>query len=231
MAQLSATNVFIGYDGKTVAKDINFSINRGDYISVVGENGSGKSTLIKTILRLNTPQKGEIVLGDGLLFNDIGYLPQQTKTQKDFPASVEEVVMSGFLSRHKLFPFYSGAEKSRAKEQMRKLEIADLAKKSYRELSGGQQQRVFLARALCAAKKMIVLDEPATGLDPRVTKQMYDLIQKINKEDNITVIMVSHDVRSAIRYSSHILHIGHDNTFFGTTDEYLTSETAQKFLL
>lgn len=231
MAQIICENLSIGYDGRTVAKDINFKAEKGNYICIVGDNGSGKSTLIKSILRLNKPISGKIVLDDGLKFNQIGYLPQQSEIQKDFPASVKEVVLSGFMGRHKFFPFCTKEEKLHAKMQMEKLEITDLADRCYRELSGGQQQRVFLARALCAAEKMIVLDEPVTGLDPKVTANMYEIISEINKKEGITVIMVSHDVRAAIRYSSHILHVGHDETFFGTVNEYMKSETGQKFLL
>ncbi len=231
MSQLTCRDLSIGYEGRIVAKDISFWAEKGNYICIVGENGSGKSTLIKSILNLNTPIKGKVKLGDGLKYNDIGYLPQQTEAQKDFPASVAEVVLSGFMARHKIFPFFSKEEKARAEFEMERLGISELAKRSYRELSGGQQQRVFLARALCAARKMIVLDEPVSGLDTRVTSQMYEIINKINKEDRITVIMVSHDVRSAIRYASHILHIGHDNTFFGTKEEYMKSEIGQRFML
>ena len=231
MSQLTCSNLSIGYDGRTVAENISFAAERGDYICIVGENGSGKSTLVKTILNLNTPLSGSVKFGDGLKRNEIGYLPQQTDIQKDFPSSVSEVVMSGFLARHKFLPFYSKAEKAQAAAEMERLGISDLAKRCYRELSGGQQQRVFLARALCAATKMIVLDEPVTGLDPRVTAEMYELISEINKDKDITVIMVSHDVRAAIRYSSHILHVGHSESFYGTVNEYIKSETGQRFML
>ncbi len=231
MSQLTCSNLSIGYDGRTVAENISFAAERGDYICIVGENGSGKSTLVKTILNLNAPLSGSVKFGDGLKRNEIGYLPQQTDIQKDFPSSVSEVVMSGFLARHKFLPFYSKAEKAQAAAEMERLGISDLAKRCYRELSGGQQQRVFLARALCAATKMIVLDEPVTGLDPRVTAEMYGLISEINKDKDITVIMVSHDVRAAIRYSSHILHVGHSESFYGTVNEYIKSEIGQRFML
>lgn len=231
MSQLTCTNLSIGYDGRTIASNINFSAERGDYICIVGENGSGKSTLVKTILNLNPPLSGSVNFGAEIKRNEIGYLPQQTEIQKDFPASVSEVVMSGFLTRHKFLPFYNRNEKSKAAEQMKRLGIDELSKRCYRELSGGQQQRVFLARALCATEKMIVLDEPVTGLDPRVTAEMYEIISEINKKENITVIMVSHDVRAAIRYSSHILHIGHSDSFYGTVNEYLKSEIGQRFML
>lgn len=231
MAQLICENLSIGYEGRVIASNINFSAEKGNYICIVGENGSGKSTLINSILGLSQIVCGKISLGDGVRSCDIGYLPQQTEIQKDFPASVDEVIMSGFSGKHKFYPFYTKEERKLKEYQMKRLGITELGKKSYRELSGGQQQRVFLARALCAATKMIVLDEPVTGLDPMVTVQMYDIISEINEKEKITIIMVSHDVRSAIKYSSHILHIGHDSTFFGTTEEYMKSEIGQKFLL
>ncbi len=231
MAYLTCENLTMGYEGKIVFEDISFSINQGDYVSIVGENGSGKSTLVKTLLRLEKPIGGKITLGDGLWHNQIGYLPQQSEIQKDFPASVMEVVMSGFLSSHRVFPFYKNQERKKALKIMDMLGISSLAKKSYRELSGGQQQRVFLARALCATNKMLVLDEPVAGLDPKVTAQMYDIINTLNHEKKVTIIMISHDVRAAIKYSSHILHIGHNSVFFGTKDQYMKSETGQKFLL
>lgn len=231
MSQLICQNLSIGYEGKIVAKEINFSAEEGNYICIVGENGSGKSTLIKSILNLNTPIKGKIKLSDGMKYSDIGYLPQQIDTQKDFPASVSEVVLSGFMARHKFLPFYSKEEKIKAQKEMERLGISDLAKRSYSELSGGQQQRVFLARALCAARKMIVLDEPVSGLDAMVTEQMYEIIEKLNREKKMTVIMVLHDVRAALRYASHILHVGHDSTFFGTKNEYIKSEIGQRFML
>lgn len=231
MAQIICKNLAIGYDGKTVASDINFRAEKGNYICIVGDNGSGKSTLVKALLRLNKPIEGKIELGDGVKYNQIGYLPQQTEIQKDFPASVKEVVLSGFMGRHKFFPFCTKEEKEKAHLEMERFELCELENKCYRELSGGQQQRVFLARALCAAEKILILDEPVTGLDVKVTANMYKTISDINKQEGITVVMVSHDVRAAMRYASHILHIGHEDTFFGTVGEYMKSETAQKFLL
>ena len=222
MAQLKCENLSIGYGGKTIAQDINFSAEAGNYII---------TTLVKCLLNLTAPLSGQITLGDGMMPSDIGYLPQQTEIQKDFPASVNEVIMSAFSGKHKFLPFFKKSERKKAEREMTRLGISDLRNRCYRELSGGQQQRVFLARALCAASKMIVLDEPVNGLDPHVTSQMYDIINKINHEDKITVIMVSHDVRAAIKYSSHILHIGHDSTFFGTRNEYIKSEIGQRFLL
>ena len=229
MALLTARNLCVGYDRQIVARDINFTVNKGDYLCVVGENGSGKSTLMKTLLRLQKPVSGEIIMGDGLKESDIGYLPQQTVVQKDFPASVREIVLSGCLSRMGLRPFYSSKEKALADENMEKLGITSMAGKCYRELSGGQQQRVLLARALCSAGMMLILDEPVTGLDPKVTLEMYEVIKGLNK-DGITIVMISHDINAAVGYSDHILHIG-DKVFFGTREEFQKSKTGRFFMM
>ncbi len=227
MAQLSCKNLALGYDGKIVRDNISFEVNSGDYLCIVGENGSGKSTLMKTILGLFPPISGEIKFGDGLKDKEIGYLPQQTDIQKDFPASVNEIVLSGCISKLSFSPFYSKSEKELADYQIARLGLNSLKNRCYRELSGGQQQRVLLARALCATDKMILLDEPVSGLDPMITMEMYNLIESLNKEGT-TVIMVSHDIEAALNYASHILHIG-DNVFFGTKKDYLKSEFSKAF--
>ena len=228
MAQLTCQNLTVGYDGRTVLQGLNFEVNPGDYLCIVGENGSGKSTLMKTILGLQAPIGGRILTGDGLRKNEIGYLPQQTQVQKDFPASVREIVLSGCQGRCGSRPFYSKEEKGLAEENIGKMGIGSLAKRCYRELSGGQQQRVLLARALCATRKMLLLDEPVSGLDPRVTAEMYGLIETLNREEGITVMMISHDISAALKYASHILHIG-DSVFFGTKTDYLQSPQGKVF--
>ena len=214
MAQLACQNLCVGYDGKSVLQDLSFAVFSGDYLCIVGENGSGKSTLMKTILGLQQPVRGRILTLDGL--------------QKDFPASVREIVLSGCQGRCGSRPFYNKEEKQLAADAMEKMQIAQLAKRCYRELSGGQQQRVLLARALCATRKRLLLDEPVSGLDPKVTAEMYALIEKLNREDGITVIMISHDIAAAVKYASHILHIG-DAVFFGTKAEYLQSPQGRLF--
>ena len=228
MAQLICQDLCVGYDGKAVLQDLSFAVFSGDYLCIVGENGSGKSTLMKTILGLQQPVRGRILTLDGLRKNEIGYLPQQTQVQKDFPASVREIVLSGCQGRSGSRPFYNKEEKRLAADAMEKMQIAQLAKRCYRELSGGQQQRVLLARALCATRKMLLLDEPVSGLDPKATAEMYALIEKLNREDGITVIMISHDIAAAVKYASHILHIG-DAVFFGTKTEYLQSPQGRLF--
>ena len=228
MAQLTCQKLCVGYDGKSVLQNLSFEVFAGDYLCIVGENGSGKSTLMKTILGLQPPVDGKILTGDGLRKNEIGYLPQQTVVQKDFPASVREIVLSGCQGRCGSRPFYNKEEKQLTAEAMDKMQITRLARRCYRELSGGQQQRVLLARALCATQKMLLLDEPVSGLDPKVTAEMYALIEKLNREDGITVIMISHDIAAAVRYASHILHIG-DSVFFGTKAEYLHSPQGKLF--
>ena len=205
MAQIICQNLSVGYDSKIILENLSFEVNKGDYLCIVGENGSGKTTLIKSILGLIPTISGKLETGDGLKSNEIGYLPQQTIVQRDFPASVREIVLSGCQGRMGLRPFYSKSDKLLAEENMRKMEITDLSKRCYRELSGGQQQRVLLARALCATQKLLLLDEPVSGLDPRVTAGMYQTIK------------------------SHILHIGH-TIFYGTTEEYVNSPIGQIFL-
>ena len=219
MAQIICRNLAIGYDGKAIVQNMNFSVKTGEYLCVIGENGAGKSTFMKTLLGLQPPIQGEILFGDNLKQNEIGYLPQQTEVQKDFPASVREIVLSGCQNQLGLRPFYNRKEKSYAEAILNKLQITDLAEQCYRELSGGQKQRVLLARALCATKKMLLLDEPVAGLDPKAAKEMYYLIQKINREENITVIMISHDIQIAVNYASHVMKIG-PNIFYGTSEEY-----------
>ena len=227
MAYLTVKNLSVGYENRVVAENIDFIVNKGDYLCIVGENGSGKSTLMKTLLGLKSPTSGEIVFGDGLKRNEIGYLPQQTAVQRDFPASVYEVVLSGCVGKNGWRPFYSGADKALAKETIEKMGITELANRCYRELSGGQQQRVLLARALCATKKILLLDEPVAGLDPRVTVEMYHTIAQLNT-DGVTIIMISHDI-AAVKYASHVLHIGHRPLFFGTREDYIASDVGKVF--
>lgn len=230
MSLLTCENVSFAYEGKMVLSDIQFHIDRGDYLCVVGENGAGKSTLIKGILNLKKPSTGNISTGDGLKRNEIGYLPQQTQVQKDFPASVYEVVLSGRLNHLGLKPFYGKEDKRLADENMEKLGITDLKKECYRNLSGGQQQRVLLARALCATEKLILLDEPITGLDPIAAQELYDLIKVLNETADITIIMVSHDVKGVLSYGSHVLHLGERQLFFGTAEDYRKSALGKQFL-
>lgn len=213
-------NLTLSYENMTVIKNMSFCVNTGDYLCIVGENGSGKSTLVKSLLSLKKPVGGSIAFGDGLKKNEIGYLPQQTGAQQDFPASVFEVVISGCLNSRGIRPFYSEKERKAALHNMEILGISHLKKRCYRELSGGQQQRVLLARALCATKKLLLLDEPVSGLDPMVTAELYELISSINHV-GVTVIMVTHDISAALKYSNRILCLRGDNWFFGTTQEFL----------
>ena len=228
MALLTAQDLSLGYDSRVIVRGLSFRVDAGDYLCIVGENGSGKSTLMKTLLGLQPPLGGSIETGDGLMQNEIGYLPQQTVVQRDFPASVREIVLSGCQGRCGLRPFYNAADRRLAAENMARMGISELANRCYRELSGGQQQRVLLARALCATRKLLLLDEPVSGLDPKVTAEMYELIASLNRE-GVTVIMISHDIAAAVRYATRILHIG-GSIFFGTTEEYLRSPLAGRFL-
>ena len=225
MALIKVENLTLSYENMTVIENLNFSVESGDYLCIVGENGSGKSTLVKALLSLKKPEHGTIEFGEGLKKNEIGYLPQQTSAQKSFPASVYEVVISGCLNSRGILPFYSMKERKTAADNIERLGISDIKNRSYRELSGGQQQRVLLARALCATKKLLLLDEPVTGLDPIITAEFYELISKINQE-GITVIMVTHDISAAVKYSNKVLCMREDNWFFGNVEEFRKSDFA-----
>ena len=229
MSLLTCQNVSLGYEGKIVTEHLNFTVDAGNYLCIVGENGSGKSTLMKALLKLKAPLSGTITTGDGLRSNEIGYLPQQTVTQRDFPASVREIVLSGTAGQRRFRPFYSYEQKKQANEVMAQLGISALASRSYRELSGGQQQRVLLARALCATQKLLLLDEPTAGLDPTATQEFYEFIAALNRKGT-TIIMITHDLEAAIRYASHILHIGYEPKFFGSVNDYLLSATGKIYL-
>ncbi|MBP5254565.1 MAG: metal ABC transporter ATP-binding protein [Lachnospiraceae bacterium] len=219
MAQISVQNLTLGYEGKPIVSGLDFEVEAGDYLCIVGENGSGKSTLVKTLLGLTAPLSGTITFGDGLKKNEIGYLPQHAQVQQDFPASVREIVLSGFAGKHRFLPFRLPGEKKEARENMARLGIEDLADASFSTLSGGQKQRVLLARALCATKKALLLDEPVAGLDPNVTQELYRVIRDLN-EEGITILMISHDVHEAVRYADHVLHIGKE-VWYGPRDAYL----------
>lgn len=226
MALLTCENVSVGYEGKPVAEAITFAVNPKDYLCIVGENGSGKTTLMRTILGLLPPLSGKMTLEEGVRHH-IGYLPQQSPVQRDFPASVREVVLSGCLSRGR-GPFFTRAQKALADKNIARLNITKIANHCYRELSGGQQQRVLLARALCAADKMLLLDEPAAGLDPQITQEMYDLIIDLN-QSGLTIIMITHDVGAAIRNASHILHVSRTPLYFGESEGYPKAPWGARF--
>ena len=228
MALLTIKELVLGYESRAILKPIDFQVNKGDYLFIVGENGSGKSTLMRTILHLQPPVSGQVIMGDGLKANEIGYLPQQTLVQRDFPASVTEVVLSGCQAHAGLRPFFTKEDREKARRAMEQMHITELAKRCYRELSGGQQQRVLLSRALCASGKLLLLDEPVSGLDPKVTGEMYDLIGELHEKE-LTVIMISHDISAAVRNATHILHIG-EKVLFATNEEYRRSEIGRAVL-
>ena len=222
---ISCQDAGLGYENKAILEHFSLEVLAGEYICVVGENGSGKSTLVKSFLGLLKPVYGKIELESGILRGAVGYLPQQTQIQRHFPVSVMEVVLSGFLSEMHLRPFYRMSERKQAKAYLEHLGIAELQKKCYGELSGGQQQRVLLARALCAADKLLVLDEPVTGLDPLAAQTLYDNLDLLHKE-GMTIVMVTHDVGNAMKYADRILHIREDDYFIGSVDEYVNSDYA-----
>lgn len=230
MALITCNHVTLAYEGKCVLSDLSFEVEANDYLCVLGENGAGKSTLIQCMLGLKKAESGEMIFGDGLKKNEVGYLPQQSLIQKEFPAGVKEVVLSGCLNRLGWKPFYGKQEKMLAEEKMELMGISHLQKQSFRELSGGQQQRVLLARALCATSRVLIMDEPVTGLDPKMALEFYRLVEEINQKTDIAIIMVSHDVKTSVEYAKHVLHLGGQNRFFGTKEEYIGSRLGKYFL-
>ena len=219
MALIRLNNATVSYEGDLAAENVSFSVEKGDYLVILGENGSGKSTVMKAMLGLVKLKSGEVIHSDGLKKNGVGYLPQQTRIQRDFPASVEVVVQSGVVNRlgRRLFP--GREEKQRARQQMERLEIWEMRKRPYRALSGGQQQRVLLARALCATDSLLLLDEPVTGLDPETTAEMYEIIRNINRQ-GVAIVTVSHDVGQALRDAKHVLVMERTVRFYGETEAY-----------
>ncbi len=230
MSLLNVKGLSLGYEGKKIVNNISFTVNQGDFLSIIGENGTGKTTLVKGILGLIGKLSGSIELSEGVSQSHIGYLSQKTLVSKDFPASVGEIVMSGFLNSKRFGLFYSKQQKKEAVALMERVGITKLKNATFSELSGGQQQRVLLCRALCATSKLILLDEPTTGLDPIATADFYSLLCELNKE-GVTVIMVSHDVTGAMRMSSHILYLAKEESFFGTTHQYLHSNIGKGLML
>lgn len=230
MALIICDKVSFSYENQTVVKDLSFAVEQGDYLCIIGENGTGKTTLMKGMLGLKKPSAGAILYGEDFRAKEIGYVPQQTQAQKDFPASVYEVVISGCLNGRGLKPGYSKADKEKAVLNMEILGITELAKKCYRNLSGGQQQRVLLARSLCATKSMLLLDEPTSGLDPVATSEFYQLVESLNQEHGITIVMVSHAIREAIENAKNVLHLSHQNYFHGSVAAYRKSALGESFL-
>ncbi|MEG1848723.1 MAG: metal ABC transporter ATP-binding protein [Lachnospiraceae bacterium] len=230
MAIITCKEVSFSYENQTVVKDLSFVIEQGDYLCIIGENGTGKTTLMKGLLGLKKPSAGEILYGEHFKTEEIGYVPQQTLAQRDFPASVYEVVQSGCLNHRGLKPGYSKADKALVQHNMELLKITDLKKQCYRNLSGGQQQRVLLARSLCATRSILLLDEPTTGLDPLATAEFYTLLEELNQKYDITIVMVSHAIRDAIEQAKNVLHLSHHSYFYGTVEEYQTSTLGKNFL-
>ncbi|MCI9360509.1 MAG: metal ABC transporter ATP-binding protein [Hungatella sp.] len=229
-ALITCSHVDFGYENQDAVTDLTMEVNEEDYLCIVGENGSGKSTLIKGLLGLLKPTGGTLTVGGELKKTGIGYLPQQTAAQRDFPATVYEVVISGCLSRRGNWPFYSRTEKMLAKANLERLGIADLRRRCYRELSGGQQQRVLIARALCATNRLLILDEPITGLDPWAIQDFYHLIRDLNRKEHVAILMVTHDMANVVEQANKILHLKQRVLFYGTTEEYKKSQAGRMFL-
>lgn len=226
---LRCENIAVGFDGKAVVENVNFELCEGDLLCIVGENGTGKTTLMNAVLGLVPLMNGTIQMCE-LKKGEIGYLPQRINKHQSFPASVKEVVLSGFVGKSFLFPFYTKDQKCRADDSMRMLQIERIKNKPFVELSGGLQQRTLLARAFCAAKKLVIFDEPVASLDPIATADFYKLLSHLNKDHGLSVMMVSHDIEEAVKYSNKILHLNHSKSFFGSTDDYVNSEIYRRFI-
>ena len=217
------------FNERTLALDnVSFSVKAGEFLTVIGENGAGKSTLVRVMLGIQKTDRGSVTL-ERSVAGKIGYLPQQSDAQREFPAAVREVVLSGNIGQTGFFPIYSRAQKARAAATMEMLGLTPLAGKNYRALSGGQQQRVLLARALCAADKVLLLDEPTTGLDPLVTKELYETVSHLCRAHGMTVIMVSHDLAGVLKYTDRILHLKNKLLFCGSVDEYKETPLGKAF--
>jgi zinc transport system ATP-binding protein len=227
MPLVTCRAVAFAYEGRIVVSGINLTVEPGDYLCIVGENGSGKTTLVKGMLGLLEPAGGEIIFGDGMRQTDIGYLPQKNAVQRDFPASVREVVASGFAARSL---WADRTQRRIVEENMALLHVDALRRQSFMELSGGQQQRVLLARALCATQKLLLLDEPVAGLDPLAARELYDTVEELRRQRGVAVIMISHDIGAAVRYATHVLHLRHEPLFYGTTEDYAQSALCRTFL-
>ena len=220
MALMELKSVTVAFEGHAAVENVCLKLERGEYTVMLGRNGSGKSTLMRAMLGLVRPKSGQILVGDGLRRDHIGYMPQQTQAQRDFPAAVEEVVRSGLINRMDRRMFYTAEEKARAFENMRLLGIEGLRKTSYAALSGGQQQRVLLARALCAADGLLMLDEPVSALDPEATEEFYGVLRMLHRERGMAILMISHDVRSAVRDADKVVVLDREVRFDGTRAAY-----------
>lgn len=223
MVLINCENLVLGYDGKIIFKDLSFKVNTGDFLCIIGENGVGKTTLMKCILGISKAMDGTIEFGEGLKQNEIGYIPQQSSAQREFPVTVQEVVLSGCLNNHGILAFYQAKDKKKVEENLERLNIKHLRKKSYGQLSGGQQQRVLLARALCSTKKLLFLDEPVAGLDPQATKDFYKLLKLLNSE-GIAIVMITHDLQGLKENAKQVLYLNHEKKFYGNIKEYLGGE-------
>ena len=221
MAQIECRNVSLSYVGVCVSHGVDFSVETGDYFCIVGDNGSGKTTLMKALLGLKAPDGGEIVFGDGLRMGDVGYLPQKNEMQSDFPASVREVVMSGFAGRNDFRRAEKRKQRAEAARRMEQLGITALARRPFSRLSGGQQKKVLLARALCAAERILLLDEPAAALDPRATEELYEIVERLNREEGVTVLMITHDLSAVMKYATKVLSMSERPVLYSSPKEYM----------
>lgn len=202
----------IGYKTMFALKNISFDVNSGEYICIIGDNGAGKTTLIKSLLSLNDISSGKIEIN--CKRNEISYLPQNSSIPLDFPATVEEIVLTGTQDDKIKAFFYGVNQKKMANSAMEKARITNLAKRRFGELSGGQQQRVLFARAIAKNPKVLILDEPCTGLDSSTCKDFYKLLDDVNSIERVTIIMVLHDLSAVKKYASKIIALNDNKLAF-----------------
>ncbi len=217
-----AKNVSISYGSNKVINSANFVIDEEDFVCVVGANGSGKSTLIKAILGLIKPDSGKIIFENNNKRKSIGFLPQDTKTDMIFPATVIEIVLSGTLGQLGMKAFYRKENKDRAEKSLRRLNILGLKNSSFSSLSGGQKQKVLLARALAATSKILILDEPSNNLDYKSRKEFYNELKELNKS-GLTIIMITHDLDAEDLIGNKIINIKESKVECYSTSDYLES--------
>ncbi|MBQ4354189.1 MAG: ATP-binding cassette domain-containing protein [Clostridia bacterium] len=221
-ALLTCQNLTVGYEGVRLCTDISFTLHTGEYMSIIGPSGIGKSALAGTILGVQKPAEGEVIYENGMQRTDIGCLPQEQVIRSS--VTVREVVLEGCLHHTKKW-FVGRAEKEFAMHNLERVGLADFAKRRFGDLSGGQRQRVLLARALCSAKKLLILDEPMHGLDAYAKDEIFHEIVKIN-ESGIAVMLID-----ANAVDGTVLHLSDRQLFCGSVTDYIRSVPGQFYFM
>ncbi|MBI4824786.1 MAG: metal ABC transporter ATP-binding protein [Nitrospirae bacterium] len=232
---ISVNGLTFRYNSMTVLRDISLSVSKGDYVGLVGPNGSGKSTLIKTLLGLIMPDEGNVSLfgrspQDFHEWHKVGYVPQKaTSFNPNFPAVVEEIVSLGIISK-KGFPKQLNKSDYEAIDRaLALMDISGIKDRLFGELSGGQQQRVAIARAVVSEPELLILDEPATALDPETRERFFGILMELNSKANTTIILVTHDIGSIGKYASRLLYLDKEIIFFGSFEDFCVSSEMSRY--